>query len=411
MNKIKGTNHFTVYDYAWMLNPESKYLMLSIENDIQQEEQVQSLGVTDTLYNLLLHGPAAVSAYCNIEVRREHLMEDALNILSRPGMNFKKELRVKFTGEQGVDSGGLRKEFFQLIVKQVFDPAFAMFNYNEETRTYWFNPDTFEPRIKFELIGFILGLALYNSVILDVHFPRVVYKKLLGYKPGFDDLADFSPAIAQSLDFILKYDGEDLQEMLTCTFSVEVESYGKKTTAELVPGGASIYVTQENKREYVSKYIEWLFDKSVESLFSAFKKGFYKLYSGEMTTNCDPEELQLLICGSPVLDFHELQKVTQYDGGYKKDSPTVVNFWSVVHELDLEQKKRFLFFATGSDRAPVGGLGNMPFYIMKHGEDGDQLPSAHTCFNHLLLPPYKSKEKLREKLLLAISNAEGFGLL
>ena len=103
--------------------------------------------------------------------------------------------------------------------------------------------------------------------------------------------------------------------------------------------------------------------------------------------------------------------MTQYDGGYTKDSPTVVNFWSVLHELDLEQKKRFLFFTTGSDRAPVGGLADMAFFIMKHGEDGDQLPSAHTCFNHLLLPPYNSKEKLKEKLLLAISNAEGFGLL
>lgn len=53
----------------------------------------------------------------------------------------------------------------------------------------------------------------------------------------------------------------------------------------------------------------------------------------------------------------------------------------------------------------------MAFCVMKHGEDSEQLPSAHTCFNHLLLPTYKTKEKLREKLLIAISNAEGFGLL
>lgn len=81
-----------------------------------------------------------------------------------------------------------------------------------------------------------------------------------------------------------------------------------------------------------------------------------------------------------------------------------------MHELDIEQKKRFLFFATGSDRAPLGGLGNMTFVIMKNGQDNDQLPSAHTCFNHLLLPPYKSRDKLKKKLLIAISNSEGFGL-
>ncbi len=200
-----------------------------------------------------------------------------------------------------------------------------------------------------------------------------------------------------------------------------MESFGKRSVADLVPGGGSIFVSQENKHDYVKAYLDWLFEKSVGPLFESFKKGFYKLYSGEFTTSCDPEELQLMICGSPVLDFDELEKCAKYDGGYTKDSPTVKYwtcsrvcdryFWSVLHEFDLEQKKRFLFFTTGTDRAPVGGLGTMSFFILRNGEDGDQLPSAHTCFNHLLLPPYGSKEKLREKLLIAISNSEGFGLL
>ena len=394
-----------------MLNPESKSLMLSIENDIQQDEQNRHANNAQTLLNLLIQGPAAVAPYCLIKVRRENLIEDTLNILSTTGINFKKELKVKFVGEEGVDSGGVRKEFFQLIVRQIFDPSYSMFNYNEETRTYWFNQDTFEPRIKFELIGFVIGLALYNSVILDIHFPRVVYKKLLGLKLGFDDLVDFSPSIAQSLEFILNYTEPDLQDILTCTFSVDVDSYGEKKTIELIPGGSYIYVTQENKQEYVDKYMEWLFNSSITPLFDSFKRGFYKLYNGEMTNYCDPEELQLLICGSPILDFHELEKITKYDGGYNKDSFSIVQFWSIIHELNLEQKKRFLFFATGSDRAPVGGLGNMAFFILKNGEDSEQLPSAHTCFNYLLLPPYKSKEKLKDKLLLALNNAEGFGLL
>ena len=128
-----------------MLNPESKFLMLNIENDIQQEEQAQNAVSTDNILSYLVLG-TGISPYCTIEIRRDHLMEDALNMLSRTGMNFKKELKVKFKGEQGVDAGGVRKEFFQLIVKQIFDPSYAMFNYNEETRTYWFNADTFEPR-------------------------------------------------------------------------------------------------------------------------------------------------------------------------------------------------------------------------------------------------------------------------
>eukprot|EP00826_Nyctotherus_ovalis_P036151 TRINITY_DN3187_c0_g7_i2.p2 TRINITY_DN3187_c0_g7~~TRINITY_DN3187_c0_g7_i2.p2 ORF type:complete len:352 (-),score=92.51 TRINITY_DN3187_c0_g7_i2:1273-2328(-) len=348
--------------------------------------------------------------YCVIAVRRENLIEDTLDTLSEPRMNFRKELKVKFVGEEGVDSGGVKKEFFQLIVRQIFDPAYSMFNYNEEVRTYWFNPDSLEAPIKFELVGFILGLALYNSVILDVHFPRVVYKKLLELKPEFSDLADFSPSIAQSLDFILKYKEPDLEDILTCTFTVDTDTYGRKDSVELVPGGSSIFVSQSNKHEYVQKYLEWLFDKSVSRSFEAFKKGFSKLYGGELKSNCDPEEFQLLVCGSPVLDFHELERTAKYEGGYTRNSEPIVNFWSIIHELDLEHKKKFLFFSTGSDRAPIGGLANMPFSILKNGLDGNQLPSAHTCFNYLLLPPYKSREKMKEKLHIAINNSEGFGL-
>ena len=393
-----------------MLNPESKYLMLTIENELSQDEEIlQFYNEEDQM--IIYEDEDQFVSYCEIEVRRENLIEDTLNILSCSELNFRKELKVIFTGEQGVDSGGLRKEFFQLIIKQIFDPAYSMFHYNDESRTYWFSDTTFEPPIKFELIGFILGLALYNSVILDVHFPRVVYKKLLGLNPCLDDLINFSPSILQSLKFILKYDKPDLQDVLTCTFSIDVDVYGEKSTIELIPGGAEIYVTQENKIEYVNKYLDWVFNKSIEPLFESFKKGFYKLYRGEMTTNCDPEELKLLICGSPILDFSELEKVTTYDGGYNKRSKIIKTFWIVIKELNLEEQKQFLFFATGSDRAPIGGLRNLPFCIVKSGQDSDQLPSSHTCFNTLILPPYRTKDKLKAKLLLAIKNSEGFGLM
>jgi len=111
---------------------------------------------------------------------------------------------------------------------------------------------------------------------------------------------------------------------LNSYFAIDVESYGKHTIVPLKPHGEEIAVTQQNKKEYVKLYLEWLFDKSIEKLFNYFKRGFHKLYKGEFTCHCDPEELELLICGSPTLDFKELEKVTRYDGGYNKDSATVM---------------------------------------------------------------------------------------
>jgi len=83
----------------------------------------------------------------------------------------------------------------------------------------------------------------------------------------------------------------------------------------------------------------------------------------------------------------------------------------IVHSLDEDNKRKLLFFVTGSDRAPIKGLANLRFVISKNGSHSDRLPSAHTCFNHLLLPEYENKEKLKDRLLIAINNSQGFGLM
>ena len=63
-----------------------------------------------------------------------------------------------------------------------------MFTYNEKLRLYWFNGMSHEPNINFELIGILMGMAIYNNIILDIPFPLACYKKLLFHKPNFDDL-------------------------------------------------------------------------------------------------------------------------------------------------------------------------------------------------------------------------------
>lgn len=109
------------------------------------------------------------------------------------------------------------------------------------------------------------------------------------------------------------------------------------------------------------------------------------------------------------------------------------NFWKIVREFSETQKKQLLAFVTGSDRIPLGGLAKLKFIIVKNGPDSDRyvstaklntfavpikvvfmqnrLPTAHTCFNALLLCDYSSKAKLRERLTKAITHAKGFGMI
>eukprot|EP00921_Rhytidocystis_pertsovi_P009439 GHVQ01015176.1.p1 GENE.GHVQ01015176.1~~GHVQ01015176.1.p1 ORF type:complete len:121 (+),score=15.73 GHVQ01015176.1:225-587(+) len=118
----------------------------------------------------------------------------------------------------------------------------------------------------------------------------------------------------------------------------------------------------------------------------------------------------LLIVGSAEFDFEALQRVAMYHDGYTEDSTTVRMFWEVVHTLTNKEKKQLLQFTTGSDRVPINGLASLTFIIGRQGPDSDRLPTSHTCYNFLLLPDYKDKEKLHRLLKIALSNAQGFGL-
>ena len=88
----------------------------------------------------------------------------------------------------------------------------------------------------------------------------------------------------------------------------------------------------------------------------------------------------------------------------------LVWFWRILDRMNFEDKQKFLFFTTGCARAPIGGLRNVRLTVQRSGGDTERLPTAHTCFDTLLLPEYHTEEKLERKLRLAISNAEGFGL-
>ena len=88
------------------------------------------------------------------------------------------------------------------------------------------------------------------------------------------------------------------------------------------------------------------------------------------------------------------------------------DFWSIVKRYDDRMKRKLLEFVTASDRVPVGGMKNLQFVIQRNGEEegsGGHLPTAYTCYGTLLLPEYRDKEVLKDRLAMALENAQGFG--
>ena len=368
-------NCFSFIDYPFILSTEQKAKVLHIESLISQDQERRA-----AINSHLLHGDHSQIPVLRIQVDRTNLVETSLNALSRHNSaDLKKELRVAFRHEEAVDEGGVQNEWFQLIVKEIFDPSYGMFIYDEDTRQYWFsrNGDAF---LHYRLVGQLVGMAIFNAVILDLHFPSVVYKRLLGHDVTFDDLREVNPDMAQGFERLLEMPAETVEDAMMRTFVAEYEVFGETREAELKPGGSKISLTGANRQEYVDLYVQWLLVGSIEAQWSAFYKGFSSVCDGPAFRIFQWDELELLLCGSDDLDLHALEAHTTYESGFTKDSPSIRLFWKVVHSFDVDDQRKLLHFVTGSDRAPIGGLGKLQFVIQKHGDGEDEkLPTAHTC--------------------------------
>ena len=217
--------------------------------------------------------------------------------------------------------------------------------------------------------------------------------------------------LRRGLKQLLDYEGNDVEDIFCLTFELNwMDEMGEEQRLELIPDGANIEVTNANREEYVLRYVRWILVDSIRSQWDAFQTGVMHVMEDSSLDLFLPEELELLVVGTPFLDFDALEENTTYEGEYDKESEVVKNFWKFVKEADEDSQVKLLKFVTASSKAPIGGLGKMDFVIQRSA-DSDQLPTSHTCFNTILLPDYGADyEKLAKLLGRAILECEGFGL-
>ncbi|KAK7429611.1 NEDD4 E3 ubiquitin-protein ligase [Neonectria magnoliae] len=358
-----------------------------------------------------------LSGQCHIKVRRSHIFEDSFAEITRQSAtDLKKRLMIKFDGEDGLDYGGLSREFFFLLSHEMFNPFYCLFEYSaHDNYTLQINPHSGinpEHLNYFKFIGRVVGLAIFHRRFLDAFFIGALYKMMLGKAVALADMEGVDADFHRSLQWML--DNDISGGILEQTFSTEDERFGVLTTEDLIPDGRNIDVTNENKKEYVDLMVKWRIEKRIAEQFQAFKEGFQELIPHELINVFDERELELLIGGIAEIDVDDWKKHTDYRG-YTESDEVVQNFWTTVRSWDGEQKSRLLQFTTGTSRIPVNGFkdlqgsdGPRRFTIEKAGEQNN-LPKAHTCFNRLDLPPYKNMETLQGKLTIAVEETMGFG--
>ncbi|GAX74557.1 hypothetical protein CEUSTIGMA_g2006.t1, partial [Chlamydomonas eustigma] len=357
-----------------------------------------------------------------ISVRRDHVFEDTFHQLrSRTPEEMRMKLNVQFTGEEGVDAGGVSREWYQVMAREIFDPNLALFiPVPEGGTTFQPNPNSVIQSDRginhldyFKFVGRIVGKALHDGQLIDAYFTRSFYKHMLGTSLTYEDIEAVDPEYYKNLIWMLS---NDITEVLDLTFTAESDFFGRKELVELVPGGKDLRVTETNKREYVNLIARHRMTTSIKAQIGAFLEGFWQLVPRTHITIFNDHELELLISGLPEVDIADLRANTEYTG-FSSTAPVIRWFWEVVNEMTAEDKALLLQFVTGTSKVPLDGFralqgigGPQKFQIHKAYGPTDRLPSAHTCFNQLDIPEYESKEQLVSKLMVALKQgATGFG--
>lgn len=351
------------------------------------------------------------------QIRRDRLFEDSYHQIRGQTLNeLRSHMSVQFYGEEGMDAGGLTREWFHVMSHEIFNPNYLLFRtaanssvvFQPNELSFW-NPEHID---FFKFVGRFVGKAIYQGCLLDAYFTRSFYKHMLGAKPSFSDLESIDPDFYKSLKWILE---NPIDGVLDLTFSAETHAFGEKRTVMLKPEGSTIPVTDANKGEYVRLITELRTTTEIRAQIDAFVDAFHELIPKELISIFSDHELELLISGLPAIDIDDLRANTEYHG-LSESSDVVQWFWSALSTFDGEEKALFIQFVTGTSKVPIGGFrslqgmsGIQRFQIHK-ASGVDRLPSSHTCFNQLDLPDYSSPESLAEKLRIAIrEGSTGFG--
>lgn len=404
-----GESEFSLCKYPFLLSLGIKKAIMELE-----ARQIMSKEAENAFLNSMDRG-TAIAVYLRIKVRRDLIEKDSLQCIQKSRGDLLKSLKVEFIGEPGVDAGGLRKEWFSLLTKSLLSYKKNLFSLVAESRYLWFscrplNVMRHRDDKMYFLLGTVLGLAIFHGTILDVQFPLCFYKKLCGQRLSFADYIEVYPQIGRNLIKMLNYDKDDFIDVFGLTFEATLKT---GETIELCKGGRHKQVTQENKHFFVELWVDFYMDSSIKRRFAEISAGFHQVFSRCQSIRLfDYEELETLLCGCREIgcyDFKMLRSVTKYAGGLTNDSAVVRWFWEITDEWNISLKRRLLLFVTGSDRVPPTGIHTMLFKISKLGAgDSNRLPIAHTCFNELCLHEYSRKDKLKKKLLWAVTQSEGF---
>eukprot|EP00656_Telonema_subtile_P038245 TRINITY_DN4292_c0_g2_i2.p1 TRINITY_DN4292_c0_g2~~TRINITY_DN4292_c0_g2_i2.p1 ORF type:complete len:430 (+),score=106.55 TRINITY_DN4292_c0_g2_i2:888-2177(+) len=366
-----------------------------------------------------------------IHLRRAELTNDSWNQVSALTVQqMRSDWTFQFAGETntGDDAGGITKEWFEIMTKEVFNEGIGLFKFTEaHNLAYQINEysDCNQPQhlVWFKFTGRMMAKALLEGLPLKAHLAPTLYKHMLQVPIRLEDLKGVDTEQYNSMVYMKDNSVTDIFfETFSATTNNEI--YGERV-CDLKENGRNIEVTDENKNEYMSLYLEWRVYGNRKEQIKAFLGGFWEVIPVEFVKVFDWQQLELVMCGMPDVDVKDWKANTEFMGEYHAKHKVIQMFFKVVQSMEQEERSKLLQFVTSSSVVPVGGfsllqggqgepckftIDAVPYTGKKiNGRWSNQLPKAHTCFNKLHLPIYPDKEVLHSSIAIAlVTESEGF---
>jgi hypothetical protein len=370
-------------------------------------------------------------------ISRKNIFDESYNqFMTSTELNLHRNIQIYFIEEVAHDAGGVEREWYSTIFKEIFSEKKKFF-YKIETKseakgTFFIsneiNENYSEKKDKYySFIGVLFAKALLDKILIPYKLNPIILKFFIFSNDNtaninsifnLDDIKYYDLEIYNSLNHLL-ITNLDNNEDIFFVWNIN----GKEI--ELIDNGKNILVKNNNKQLFINKVIELICYKSIEIELNSLKEGFATLIPFNYIKIFNIEELSFVLSGQSIINLKDWKLNTVYKGDLKEKSQVIQFFWEVLSELNNEQLLLFYKFCTGSIGIPVDGFSSisgprnkiMKFTIESikkkdnNNEKCNKLITAQTCFNSIILPEYKTKEEMKKAIYIILENDTNyFGL-
>ena len=390
------------------------------------EDKINELKIELTEKKLLDEGSI------RINLNRENLLNDIL--IKTENINLYKDWTIKFISEEGMDEGGLLRDFFTNIFQILEGEQLKLFVQSDSNDfSYILNPFLVQNNENFnycKLVGLLLGKAILQNITVNICFNKLIYKMILCEKIEFEDLIFIDSQLYNSLrnlkDNIKNNEinnninnNINIIKDLDLNYSIEMKDcYERLHSFDLIENGRNIMV--ENIDDFIQKKINFLLG-IYEPFIKQIRDSFYKYMPIDKVKCLNSNELELILNGRPFIEIEDWKTFTEYIEPYNEKHMVIKWFWEILSELSQNELSNLLLFATGSSRVPLGGFADLEsnnglisrFTIayIPYNYYAKNFIKAHTCFNKIDLPCFKNKNELKSAIkFVAENHIWGFGM-